>query len=108
MLRMSTVKSPSEVSTTEKSSSGSSSSSPKKLKPVNLSFRALESRGKEREKPTKSPLIVHHSLYGRKENWNPISEVSKAEVKSPTVLSLSDIISLADHQSHDSQENHQR
>ena len=46
------------------------------LKPVNLSYRALEWRGKEREKQTKSPLIIHHSLYGRKENWNPISEVS--------------------------------
>lgn len=43
--------------------------------PVNLSFRALESRGKEKEKQTKSPLIVHHSMLGRKENWNPISEI---------------------------------
>jgi len=46
-----------------------------KFKPVNLSYRALEYRGEEREKPTKSPLIIHHSLYGRKENWNPISEI---------------------------------
>jgi len=44
-------------------------------KPINLSYRALESRGKEREKQTKTPLIIHHSLLGRKENWNPISEV---------------------------------
>lgn len=43
--------------------------------PVNLSYRALECRGAEREKQTKTPLIIHHSLYGRKENWNPISEI---------------------------------
>lgn len=45
------------------------------FKPVNLSYRALEYRGQERDNPTKSPLIIHHSLYGRKENWNPISEI---------------------------------
>jgi len=45
------------------------------FKPVNLAYRALEYRGQERENPTKSPLIIHHSLYGRKENWNPISEI---------------------------------
>lgn len=44
-------------------------------RPVNLSYRALECRGKERDKQTKTPLIIHHSLYGRKENWNPISEL---------------------------------
>lgn len=43
--------------------------------PVNLSYRALECRGIERDKQTKSPLVIHHSLLGRKENWNPISEV---------------------------------
>ena len=55
--------------------SGGSGAS-RNYKPINLSYRALEWRGKEREKQTKSPLIIHHSLYGRKENWNPISEVS--------------------------------
>lgn len=45
------------------------------FKPVNLAYRALECRGEERDKQTKSPLIIHHSLYGRKENWNPISEL---------------------------------
>ena len=48
------------------------------FKPINLSYRALEWRGKEqREKETRSktPLLIHHSLYGRKENWNPISEI---------------------------------
>jgi len=48
------------------------------FKPINLSYRALEWRGKEqREKETrnKTPLLIHHSLYGRKENWNPISEI---------------------------------
>jgi abhydrolase domain-containing protein 11 len=45
------------------------------FKPVNLAYRALECRGKERDKQTKTPLIIHHSLYGRKENWNPISEI---------------------------------
>ena len=44
--------------------------------PVNLAYRALEFRGEEKDRATKSPLIVHHSLYGRKENWNPISDVS--------------------------------
>lgn len=45
------------------------------FKPVNLSYRALECRGKQRDCPTKTPLIIHHSLLGRKENWNPISEI---------------------------------
>ena len=44
--------------------------------PVKLAYRALEYRGEEKDKAKKSPLIVHHSLYGRKENWNPISDVS--------------------------------
>ena len=44
--------------------------------PVNLAYRALEFRGEEKDRATKSPLIVHHSLYGRKENWNPISDLS--------------------------------
>jgi len=43
--------------------------------PVKLAYRALEFRGEEKDKATKSPLIVHHSLYGRKENWNPISDL---------------------------------
>ena len=48
------------------------------FEPINLSYRALEWRGKEqREKETRSktPLLIHHSLYGRKENWNPISDI---------------------------------
>ena len=48
------------------------------FKPIDLSYRALEWRGKEqREKETRSktPLLIHHSLYGRKENWNPISDI---------------------------------
>jgi len=54
---------------------GNTSGSTTNFKPVNLAYRALEYRGQERENPTKSPLIIHHSLYGRKENWNPISEI---------------------------------
>jgi len=44
-------------------------------RPVNLAYRALEYRGAEKDHPTKSSLIIHHSLLGRKENWNPISEI---------------------------------
>jgi len=52
-------------------SSGSSAN----FKPISLAYRALECRGEERENQTKTPLLIHHSLYGRKENWNPVSEI---------------------------------
>ena len=61
---------------------GSDTSDTSDFKPVNLSYRALECRGVERDCPTKSPLIIHHSLFGRKENWNPISEVCKSPIRS--------------------------
>jgi len=41
------------------------------IKPVDLAFKEFRGKGQE----GKTPLIIHHSLYGRKENWNPISEV---------------------------------
>ena len=59
----------------DQNSNGSDTSDTSDFKPVNLSYRALECRGQERDCPSKSPLIIHHSLFGRKENWNPISEV---------------------------------
>ena len=58
---------------TTQSSSGSSHTP---LIPVNLAYRALETRrGKEEKTKRKSTVIIHHSLLARKENWNPISEV---------------------------------
>jgi len=58
---------------TTQSSSGSSHTP---LIPVNLAYRALETRrGKEEKTKRKSTVIIHHSLLARKENWNPISEI---------------------------------
>jgi abhydrolase domain-containing protein 11 len=58
---------------TTQSSSGSSHTP---LIPVNLAYRALETRrGEEKKTKKKSTVIIHHSLLARKENWNPISEI---------------------------------
>ena len=58
---------------TTQSSSGSSHTP---LIPVNLAYRALETRkGEQKKTRNKSTVIIHHSLLARKENWNPISEV---------------------------------
>ena len=63
---------------TTQSSSGSSHTP---LIPVNLAYRALETRrGEEKKTKKKSTVIIHHSLLARKENWNPISEVSISSV----------------------------
>ena len=61
----------------EEKGSGRDGSPTRNFKPINLSYRALEWRGNEKEtkKRTKTPLLIHHSLYGRKENWNPTSDI---------------------------------
>ena len=64
-----------KINDDQNNNKGSDTSDTSDFKPVNLSYRALECRGQERDCPSKSPLIIHHSLFGRKENWNPISEV---------------------------------
>ena len=65
-----------KINDDQNNNKGSDTSDTSDFKPVNLSYRALECRGQERDCPSKSPLIIHHSLFGRKENWNPISEVN--------------------------------
>jgi len=64
-----------KINDDQNNNKGSDTSDTSDFKPVNLAYRALECRGQERDCPSKSPLIIHHSLFGRKENWNPISEI---------------------------------
>lgn len=44
------------------------------LKPVDMSFAAFESKAKDAIK--KDPLVIMHSLLGRKKNWKTVAMVS--------------------------------
>jgi hypothetical protein len=45
------------------------------FRPVELSYASFESKAKEGEKKAKDPLVILHSLLGRKKNWKTVARV---------------------------------